>query len=92
MNPYQIDIEKLKESLEIKDEKEILKIKLAAAFIKATSNMSSKEILSKTGLHKSDLSRIRTMSIKRFTIDKIISLLGDLGFSTNIQVKRKSVS
>lgn len=92
MNPYRVDIEKLKESKEITDEKELLKLKLVSAFLKVTSKMSTDEILILTGLHKSDLSRMRAMNVSRFTIDRIIGLLGDLGFSTKIDVKPKKAS
>lgn len=92
MNPYEVDIDKLQESKEVKDEKELLKLKLVSAFLKATSKMPSDEILSLTGLHKSDLSRLRSMNVKRFTIDKIVGLLDDLGFSTKIDVARKEAS
>ena len=92
MNPYEIDIEKLKESKQIDDERELLKLKLVAAFLKATEKMSSENIILVTGLHKSDLSRLRSMNVSRFTIDKIIGLLSDLGFSTNIDVEPKEAS
>ncbi|CBW26015.1 hypothetical protein BMS_1136 [Halobacteriovorax marinus SJ] len=92
MNPYEVDIDKLQESKEVKDEKELLKLKLVSAFLKASSKMSSEEIISLTGLHKSDLSRLRSMNVKRFTIDKIVGLLDDLGFSTKIDVARKEAS
>ena len=86
MNPYELEIEKLKESQKIKDEKELLKLKLVAAFIQATAHMETGEILLATGLHKSDLSRLRAMNVNRFTIDRIIGLLDSLGFSTKIDV------
>ena len=92
MNPYDIDIEKLKESKEIKDEREILKLKLVSAFIKATSNLSSEEIIDLTGIHKSDLSRLRAMNVSRFSIDKMVGLLDDLGFSTKVKVEPKKSS
>lgn len=92
MNPYEIDIDKLEESKEVKDEKELLKLKLVSAFLKATSKMPSEEIISLTGIHKADLSRLRSMNVKRFTIDKIVGLLDDLGFSTKVDVERKQAS
>lgn len=92
MNPYEIDIEKLKESEEIKDEKELLKLKLVSAFLKATSKMKTEDILSATGLDKSDLSRLRSMNVSRFTIDRIVGFLDALGFSTQIDVKPKKAS
>ncbi len=92
MSAYEVDIEKLKESEEIKDEKELLKLKLVAAFLKATSKMETEEILSLTRLHKSDLSRLRTLNVSRFTIDRIVGFLDALGFSTSIDVKPKQAS
>lgn len=92
MNPYDIDIEKLKESKEITDEKELLKLKLTAAFLKAIAKMSTDDVLSATGLHKSDLSRLRALNVSRFTIDKIVGLLDDLGFSTKVDVEPREAS
>ena len=92
MNPYDIDIDKLIESKEITDEKELLKLKLTAAFLKATAKMSANDILSATGLHKSDLSRFRTLNVSRFTIDKIVGLLDDLGFTTKVNIEAKKAS
>ena len=92
MNPYEIDIEKLKESKEIKDEKELLKLKLLASFLDAISKMKTHDILAAIGLDKSDLSRLRAMNVERFTIDRIIVLLDALGFSTKIDVTPKKAS
>ena len=84
MNPNDIDIERLRESREIRDGKDLLKLKLTAAFLKAISEMSDIDVLSITGLHKSDLSRLRALSVDRFTIDRLIGLLDVLGFSVEI--------
>ncbi len=92
MNPYDIDFEKLKESEEVKDETELLKLKLVTAFLKVTVSMDTAEILSATGLHKSDLSRLRAMSVQRFTIDRIVRILDSLGFSTSVNVEVKEAS
>ncbi len=92
MNSYNIDIEKLNESLEVTNEKELLKFKLVTIFLKVTSDLSSEEIISFTGLDKSDLSRLRALNIERFTIDRIIGLLDALGFTTAIEVKPKQAS
>lgn len=86
MNPYDIDASKLKISKKITDEKEILKLKISAAFMNATSDMSTEEILSKVTIDKSDLSRIRTTDVRRFTVDRLIGFLSQLGYSTNIDV------
>jgi predicted XRE-type DNA-binding protein len=90
MNPYDIDVEGLHESAEIKDEKELLKLRLTAEFLRITAKMPTDEVLAKTGLHKSDLSRLRTFSLSRFTIDRIITLLDALGYTTSIKVKVKA--
>lgn len=92
MNPYKLDINKLKESEELQDEKEILKLSLASVFLKVTAKMSTEEILIVTGLHKSDLSRIRALSLTRFTIDRLVSFLDDLGYTTKINVRPKKAS
>ena len=89
MNPYDIDTSKLKISKIITDEKELLKLKLSAAFKKATKEMSTEEILSKVSIDKSDLSRIRGTYVKRFSVDRLIGLLAQLGYSTNIDVVLK---
>lgn len=92
MNPYDIDYRKLKVSKEITNEKDLLKLKLIAYFNKVTSKMTSEEILERTNLHKSDLSRLRTFGMNRFTIDRIISLLDSLGYATKIDIKPKKAS
>ncbi|OFZ46204.1 MAG: hypothetical protein A2381_11330 [Bdellovibrionales bacterium RIFOXYB1_FULL_37_110] len=92
MNPYEIDIEKLKESEEIKDEKDFLKLKLVTEFLKIISTMKTDQVLFLTGLDKSDLSRLRSFNTERFTIDKIVGLIDALGFSTSVKVKLKKVS
>jgi predicted XRE-type DNA-binding protein len=89
MKAYDIDIENLRESQEITDEKELLKLKLTSEFLKVTSKMKTEDILFSTGLHKSDLSRLRSLNVSRFTIDRIVSYLDDLGFTTAIKVKSK---
>ena len=92
MGPYRVDLEHLGYSKEITDERDILKLKLIARFCEITSNMATNEILDLTGLHKSDLSRLRTFGMDRFTIDRLIGLLDSLGYVTKIDVKRKRAS
>lgn len=89
MNPYKIDLNKLKESEKISDPKDLIKLKLISAFLKAISKMENNEVLEITGLDKSDLSRLKSLSIKRFSIEKIINLLDHLGLATKIDVKPK---
>lgn len=92
MNPYDIDYRNLKESTQITDEKELLKLRLIASFNKITSQMETDAILEATGLHKSDLSRLRTFGLDRFSIDRLITLLNSLGYTTVLNVKPKKVS
>ena len=92
MNPYEIDFDGLLESKEVKDEKDLLKLKLAVEFLNIISKMTSEEILLKTGLHKSDLSRLRALSLKRFSIDRMISILDSLGFRATFNIKAKKAS
>ena len=92
MNPYNIDIDKLKESKKIKDEKEILKLKLVVEFLKLVAEMDTKEILRITRLHKSDLSRLKSLSIARFTLDRIVGLFDSLGLSLAVDIRPKKAS
>lgn len=86
MNPYKIDIESIKESKKVKDQKDIIKLKLISGLFKKISKMENSDILEKTGLDKSDLSRLRSLDIKRFSVDRIIKILNDLGFSAEISI------
>ena len=54
--------------------------------------MKTDQILSITGLHKSDLSRLKSLDVKRFTIDRIVGFIDALGFSTSIKIKSKKAS
>lgn len=87
MNPYKIKVALLKESKAITDEKELIKLHLVSNFLKCTAKMDSKEISTITGLNKADLSRLRSLNIERFSIDRMIGILTLLGFSTKIVVK-----
>ena len=91
MNPYDIDTDKLTDSEEVKDERQLIKIKLIAAFLDITDEMTSDEIISATGLDKADLSRLRAMNTGRFSIDKIIVLLDCLGFRAQVDVLKKEI-
>lgn len=86
MNPYDIEIEELIESYEITNKKELLKYQLIREFLKITHKMNSHEILEATNLDKSDLSRIRSLNIERFSIGKIVDLLSSLGYSAKVKV------
>ena len=89
MNAYDIDIKKLKESKEITEQKDLLKMKLVSEFLKITSQMDSSEILNITKLHKADLSRLRAMNTDRFTIDRLVGILSRLGCSMKFVFKKK---
>lgn len=86
MNPYNIDIKKLKKSEKITDEKELLKLHFAAGLLKIISKMETAEVLEKTNLDKSDLSRLKSLNLSRFSIDRIIGILNSLGFSAKISI------
>lgn len=90
MNPYDIDPESIEDSKEILSSKDLLKITLASEFIRATNSMDSSKILKITGLHKSDLSRIRSMNLERFTLDKLVSILDSIGLKTMVHVEKKA--
>lgn len=85
-NPYDIDIDKLVESSEITDQEELGKFALIREFLKITKKMSSEEVMDLTGLDKSDLSRIRTLNLKRFSLVRIMKLLSSLGYVTKFKV------
>jgi predicted XRE-type DNA-binding protein len=87
MNPYDVDYTKFKESELITDERDLLKLKLFAAFHDATIKMTVEEIIEITKLDKSDVSRLRTFGIDRFTIDRLIGILETLGVSTEMSFK-----
>lgn len=84
--PYEINYDDFMESKEITDPVSLLKLELGSKFLKITNKMETAEILKITGLHKSDLSRIRAGSLKRFTIDRIIHLLDALGYKAKISM------
>ena len=89
MNPYDVDYTKFKVSEPITDERDLLKLKLFAVFHEATIKMSVEEIIEITKLDKSDVSRLRTFGIDRFTIDRLIGILETLGYSTELSFKPK---
>ena len=90
MNPYDIDTDKLKYSKRVTDPKEILKFQIAAKIIDISVNIGTDKTQELTGLHKADLSRIRVMSLKRFTIDRLIGIANDLGFEVSIRFKKSA--
>lgn len=92
MNPYNVDVSELMKSEEISSSKEILKLKIASRFLKAISKLETQEVLDKTGLHKADLSRLKSMSLERFSIDRLIGIISKLGFVAEIRLIRKKAS
>jgi predicted XRE-type DNA-binding protein len=92
MNPYDIDTSNFKDSRKITDPHVIMKYKLAGLFVKAISDMSTSEILEKTGLDKSDLSRIYGFNFKRFSIGKFFELLDRVGFTVEVKIKKKKAA
>jgi predicted XRE-type DNA-binding protein len=92
MNPYKIDSGKLRESKKVTDKKLLLKYQLCSAFNELSKDMDTKDILTLTGLHKSDLSRIKVMNVDRFSIDRIVGILDSLGFSMSLRIKPKKAS
>lgn len=95
MNPYEVNYNKLKESEDpshITDPKFKIKLCIVKSFLESTSHMSNKEIIEKTKIDKSDLSRIRALNIKRYSIDRLIGILIDLGFKANFSITPKLAS
>jgi hypothetical protein len=86
MNPYDVDINSLKPSKKITDPKDILKLQLVSQLSKIMNKMETSEILLQTRLDKSDLSRLRCLDLRRFSIDRIIGILNDLGYSAKISI------
>jgi predicted XRE-type DNA-binding protein len=92
MNPYNINIKKLKVSKEVTNEKEILKRQLAKKLNELIADMSPSEISAKTGLHKSDISRLKILNVGRFSIDRIVTILDSLGYVMTVKIKNKKAS
>ncbi|MBC85604.1 MAG: hypothetical protein CL677_00375 [Bdellovibrionaceae bacterium] len=82
MNPYNIDIDELRDSKEIISEKDLLKLKLVSELLRATNKMSSAEFIEKSKIDKSDLSRMRALDLERFTIDRVLNYIERLGLTT----------
>jgi predicted XRE-type DNA-binding protein len=89
MNPYNINLKKLKVSKEVTDERGILKRQLAKKLNELISDMSRSKITKKTGLHKSDISRLKIHNVDRFSIDRMVSILDALGYVMTFKIKNK---
>lgn len=88
-NAYDIDTDTIELSKNVTDKRDLLKYKLAAEIIKIMRKLTIEEIQAKTDLNRADLSRIKTQTLDRFTIDRLIKILHLLGQSVNITVKLK---
>jgi hypothetical protein len=89
MNPYKIDYSKFKGSKKITDQRDLLKLRLMAQLKEVMDGMETQDILSITGLDKSDLSRLRILSFERFSIDRLIKIFDKLGFQAEFSVTKK---
>lgn len=91
-NPYEIDINSIKPSRKVTDEAEILKFKLSAEINRVFDKMNTEEIIKKTSLNPSDISRLKIQNIKRFSIDRLIKILCLLGKSVNFTLTPKKTT
>lgn len=92
MNPYDVDYSKFKPSKPITDPKDIFKLNLLARIHDVFEPMTTEEIIAITGLDKSDISRIKISDYRRFTIDRLVRILDQLGYTCELKVKPKKVS
>ena len=92
MNPYDIDSSKFKPSKEVTDPIDLFKLKLLAHFKNVTEDMTTEQIIEKVGLDKADISRLRVSDYRRFSIDRLINILGKLGCEFELKLKPKKVS
>ena len=80
----------------VTDPIDLMKFKLIGVFSKLTDNMNPSEITQKTGLDKSDVSRLLMWDLKRFSLERILRILYSLGataeIKTNISSKPKKAS
>ena len=90
MNPYKIKVKNRNDSREINDPKDKLKLKLVSNIRKIILDIDTESISEKTGLDKSDVSRLKIGSFQRFTIDRLIKILSLLGYETKIPITKKA--
>jgi len=90
MNPYKIKVKNRSDSREINDPKDKLKLKLVSNIRKIILDIDTESISEKTGLDKSDVSRLKIGSFQRFTIDRLIKILSLLGYETKITITKKA--
>lgn len=91
-SPYEIDVDTIKPSRKVTDERELLKYRLSAEINKILDRLTTEQAVDKTGLNRADLSRIKIQSISRFSIDRLIKILILLGQSVSITVKTKKTA
>lgn len=91
-SPYEIDVDSIKPSKKVTDERELLKYRLSAEINKILDRLTTEQAVNKTGLNRADLSRIKIQSISRFSIDRLIKILILLGQSVSITVKTKKAA
>lgn len=76
-----------------KDNADLLQIKalLAAAIIKQMDKdgLTVRKAQTITGMPAADFSRIRSADLSRFTVDRLIRVLGHLGPRVELQIKPK---
>ena len=91
-DPYDIDFDSIPESKPITDPSHLLRLKISAEINKIFDKMTTEEIVEKTSLNPSDISRIRIQSIKRFSIDRLIKILIQLDQTVSLTVKPKKTA
>ena len=93
--PYDLtdeEINKMKPSRIITDEKEKFKYKLAGKLSEILIKMNREEAITKSGLDSADVSRLLCGGYARFSIDRIIGILFRLGYTPEVTLKRKRAS
>jgi predicted XRE-type DNA-binding protein len=88
MNPYDVDYSKFKESKEITDPIDILKVELIARFLDVAYKMERDEVLAVTKLDKSDFSRIQSLKLDRFSVERLMRLTMRLGYKIDLKISR----
>lgn len=92
MKSYNKHIETLKKSKKVTDPKELIKYQIVTEFLKMTSRLETAEILEMTGLDKADLSRLKSLSLKRFSIDRLIGIANAASLDVSIKLSSKKAS
>lgn len=90
MNPYDVEIERLKVSREITNPVDLIKLRLVVDFLKVTKNIKDEEILKLTNIKKSVLSRLKVMDTSVVSIDDMVLTFTKLNFTVNITIEKFS--